>query len=367
MSNLAANNSKKILGEGLLSDAATNVVKTANSVLNNSAPKNSMFGAMNDATKNVVKTANSVLNNSAPKNSMFGAMNDKMNNVGKNIQSGFNTFSNTVSNTAKTIGKNFVPLANNSQASSSLLSSEWAWPAGIFLVLVIIFVFLLNYFMNEIKSGYHNLSSSLRTFFKMDAAPPTPLTVTIAPPTTQDMPTTTPTHSQLKSQSILESVLPLNGPPEVFNVSKNEFSYYDAEPLCKALGAELATYEQIKDAYGKGADWCNYGWVKGQVAVYPTQKATWDELQSGSEDERDACGKPGINGGYFDNPEMKFGVNCYGPKPGQSAHDEAELMKQGRIPSSVSSLKTEEKVKQFEAQANNLGITPFNKNKWMST
>jgi hypothetical protein len=64
---------------------------------------------------------------------------------------------------------------------------------------------------------------------------------------------------------------------------------------------------------------------------------------------------------------MKFGVNCYGPKPGQSAHDEAELMKQGRIPSSVSSLKTEEKVKQFEAQANNLGITPFNKNKWMSS
>jgi hypothetical protein len=181
---------------------------------------------------------------------MFGAMNDKMNNVGKNIQSGFNTFSNTVSNTAKTIGKNFVPLANNSQgSSSSLFSSEWALPAGIFLVLVIIFVFLLNYFMNEIKSGYHNLSSSLRTFFKMDAAPPTPLIVTMPPPTTQDMPTTTATHSQLKSQSILESVLPLNGPPEVFNVSKNEFSYYDAEPLCKALGAELATYEQIKDAY----------------------------------------------------------------------------------------------------------------------
>ena len=29
----------------------------------------------------------------------------------------------------------------------------------------------------------------------------------------------------------------------------------------------------------------------------------------------DECGKPGINGGYFSDPTMKFGVNCYGVKP----------------------------------------------------
>ena len=27
------------------------------------------------------------------------------------------------------------------------------------------------------------------------------------------------------------------------------------------------------------------------------------------------CGKPGINGGYFDNPKLRFGINCYGIKP----------------------------------------------------
>ena len=27
------------------------------------------------------------------------------------------------------------------------------------------------------------------------------------------------------------------------------------------------------------------------------------------------CGRPGVNGGYFDNPNIKFGVNCYGQKP----------------------------------------------------
>jgi hypothetical protein len=168
-------------------------------------------------------------------------------------------------------------------------------------------------------------------------------------------------------QGIVERVLPSATGNEVFNVADNKFSFYDAEPLCNALGAELATYEQVKDAYGKGADWCNYGWTKGQVAIYPTQKATWDELQTGTEGERDACGKPGVNGGYFDNPEMKFGVNCYGPKPGQSGHDEAALMKQGRIPSTVASLKTEQKVKEFEAQAETLGVMPFNKNKWQSS
>jgi hypothetical protein len=29
---------------------------------------------------------------------------------------------------------------------------------------------------------------------------------------------------------------------------------------------------------------------------------------------RTACGRPGVNGGYFD-PDTKFGVNCYGVKP----------------------------------------------------
>jgi hypothetical protein len=230
---------------------------------------------------------------------------------------------------------------------------------------VVLFIVLFNVFINEIKAGYENLSNAIRSALNMDASPPASIIVTTPPPTTQ-VDISNPTSAQLQSQSIVESILPLKGPPEVFNVSKNDFSYYDAEPLCRALGAELATYDQVKEAYGKGADWCNYGWTKGQVAIYPTQKATWDELQSGAEDERDACGKPGVNGGYFDNPEMKFGVNCYGAKPGQSAHDEAQLMKQGRLPSSASSLKTEEKVKQFEAQANNMGIMPFNKGKWQS-
>ena len=30
-----------------------------------------------------------------------------------------------------------------------------------------------------------------------------------------------------------------------------------------------------------------------------------------------ACGRPGINGGFIDNPYIKFGANCYGVKAPQ--------------------------------------------------
>jgi hypothetical protein len=168
------------------------------------------------------------------------------------------------------------------------------------------------------------------------------------------------------SKSIIEKILPL-GNDEVFNVSSNDYTYYDAEPLCKALGAELATYDQLKNAWENGADWCNYGWTKGQVAIYPTQKSTWEKVQSGPEDERDACGKPGVNGGYFDNPEMRFGVNCYGKKPDQSSNDERVLMKKGSIPMTADGLKINKKIDEYKAMADKLGVLPFSNDKWGST
>jgi hypothetical protein len=40
------------------------------------------------------------------------------------------------------------------------------------------------------------------------------------------------------------------------------------------------------------------------------------------------CGRPGINGGYFDNPEMRFGVNCFGAKPNENEADARNIMSQ---------------------------------------
>ena len=102
---------------------------------------------------------------------------------------------------------------------------------------------------------------------------------------------------------------------EVFHISDNKFTYDDAPAVCAAYDARLATLEEIIDAYNHGAEWCGYGWSAGGMALYPTQKGTWDALQQEVDSsKRTACGRPGVNGGYFD-PTSKFGVNCYGYKP----------------------------------------------------
>jgi hypothetical protein len=102
---------------------------------------------------------------------------------------------------------------------------------------------------------------------------------------------------------------------EVFFISGNDYTYDDAPAVCAAYEADLATYDQVSDAYSAGAEWCGYGWTQGGMALFPTQTATWDALQKEADDtKRTSCGRPGVNGGYF-NPSNKFGVNCYGIKP----------------------------------------------------
>jgi hypothetical protein len=101
---------------------------------------------------------------------------------------------------------------------------------------------------------------------------------------------------------------------EVFNISNNLYSYEDARNLCSSYGARLATYDEVEAAYVDGGEWCNYGWSDNQMALFPTQKDTWSKLQM-SKDHKHDCGRPGVNGGYIENPAFEFGANCYGTKP----------------------------------------------------
>ena len=167
--------------------------------------------------------------------------------------------------------------------------------------------------------------------------------------------------SEAKSDKIMKKVLPGDG-KEVFSISSNKYTYYDAEPLCKALGAELATYDQVKQAWANGADWCNYGWIKGQMAVYPTSQTTYKKLQKGPPEQRLSCGRPGLNGGHFDNPELRFGATCFGVKPPQNKHDE-KVAAIG-IPVSPDAIEFDKKVAQFKGEAENVGILPFNTKLW---
>jgi len=102
---------------------------------------------------------------------------------------------------------------------------------------------------------------------------------------------------------------------EVFHISNQDYTFDQAKCKCAAYGARLATKDEVTEAYNKGANWCSYGWSTGQNAFYPTQRSSWEKLQSGDPKYRNDCGKPGVNGGFFANPNVKFGVNCYGIRP----------------------------------------------------
>jgi len=153
---------------------------------------------------------------------------------------------------------------------------------------------------------------------------------------------------------------------EVFNVSNNLYTYDDAKAVCTAYGARLATYNEIEDAYNKGAEWCNYGWSDGQMAFFPTQKTTWTELQKNPK-AKNNCGRPGVNGGYMENPYIKFGVNCYGKKPKPSDRDlqSMEANKNIIFPKTEEDNVMDRKVQFWKENADKLlHLNSFNRNKW---
>lgn len=170
-----------------------------------------------------------------------------------------------------------------------------------------------------------------------------------------------PTNST--AQNIVDDVIDvisLEPREEVFNISENVYRYHDAAPVCAAFGAKVATVEQVHEAYKRGADWCNYGWVQGQMAVYPTQKAKWDKLQAGRPEQRDTCGLPGVNGGKF-SPDLRFGVNCYGVKPAEKEHDREDRMVPVR---SSEEIEFDKEVAEYKAHLGSIGILPFQKGSW---
>jgi hypothetical protein len=281
---------------------------------------------------------------------------EAINNLKANVAKLNTTVNQVVQNTQKSM---------NTAASSMGVPSGWPGALLIFLALVGLFLFVMSYYRAQIRDGYEYVFTNVKQMlgYSTDPLPPmggeepgqNVLTKAVPP---QDV---TPAEKSL-SKPLVEKILPNVGSPEVFNISKNTFTYYDAEPLCRALGAELATYDQVKESWERGADWCNYGWVKGQAAVYPTQKDTWERIQAGPEEQRNSCGMPGLNGGFFDNPELRFGVNSNGSKPSQSQHDEAK-MNQG-APLSPGALELQKKINKFRTEASSVGVMPFNGNKW---
>ena len=150
---------------------------------------------------------------------------------------------------------------------------------------------------------------------------------------------------------------------QVFNIPDNKYTYEDAKAVCQAYDARLATYDEIEDAYGKGAEWCNYGWSDKQMILYPTQKETWNKLQKIKGHKQD-CGRPGINGGFIANPNARFGVNCYGYKPVITNEEQLNMQTVDPYPKTKKERELERKVEHYRKNIKDILISPFNKNRW---
>ena len=144
---------------------------------------------------------------------------------------------------------------------------------------------------------------------------------------------------------------------QVFNISQNVFTYSDAKLVCRSFGAELATVEQLTEAYKRGANWCNMGWTDDQIGAYPIQKEFWDSM-SDEDINSEKCGMPGLNAGYYKNTEFRFGANCYGVKPKPHNKERINLNYVNQYSES------EKKIIKFRRSRDNYTIQPFNTDNW---
>jgi len=157
-------------------------------------------------------------------------------------------------------------------------------------------------------------------------------------------------------EECIDCVDNLSDKKQVFNVADNIFTYEEARGLCRAYGGDLASLEQMIEAHKSGADWCNYGWSDGQMALYPTQLKTYNKLEVSS--RQGECGKPGVNGGYFRNPNLQFGANCYAPKRGPEGGEVHKTPPDYMLdPLDVHASQYTERLKEFK-------ISPFSTDKW---
>jgi len=280
-----------------------------------------------------------------------------------------------------------TPKMNIMASATNAFSNVWVLIAIVIVVAILCYIYYkkIGYYVDLGIKNISNIISGRRTveaeFGSADNMNATGnLTATLKPmdagepphpnlPTVPNRPSGMPGAQSGQPGTFLSSVLPhpnfSNGGKQVFNVSRNIYTYHDAAAVCASLDAELATYEEVKDAYDQGADWCNYGWVKGQMSVYPTQKETYEKLQKGRPQYHNACGRPGINGGYFDNPELLFGVNCFGVRPAKNAMDELNNSEVA-LPPTTDEIEFEKQVQKFRDQLDDTTVLPFNKNSWSS-
>jgi hypothetical protein len=166
-----------------------------------------------------------------------------------------------------------------------------------------------------------------------------------------------------------DTIQPSNEVPEmtkvkqVFHVPGNNYTYEDSKAICTAYGGQLATYKDMESAYAKGSDWCSYGWSEDQMALFPTQYEKWEKLRKIEGHEND-CGRPGINGGYIANPNVRFGVNCFGYKPLMNEKESKLMNTTTMYPKTAKEIAFDKKVDYWKGKISEIIVSPFNNRNW---
>ncbi|KAG7240979.1 hypothetical protein INR49_026157 [Caranx melampygus] len=105
------------------------------------------------------------------------------------------------------------------------------------------------------------------------------------------------------------------------------FSFHQAQMACEAIGADIATADQLLAAYYDGYEQCDAGWLADQSVRYPIQVP-----REGCYGDMD--GQPGVRNYGTMDPDDLFDVYCYveqidgevfhDPNPQQLSFDEAQ-------------------------------------------
>jgi hypothetical protein len=132
--------------------------------------------------------------------------------------------------------------------------------------------------------------------------------------TQNDMAIAMPFNSASMVYSVFDLQIPQ--PPEVYVVGGGQSKWYDftrsqAEQVAADLGGQLATYEQVKNAWKQNGNWCFAGWCKDfkTLAVWPLN-AEIANRYPGTDAARWCNGTALVRWPY-----KKAGVLVYGVKP----------------------------------------------------
>ena len=76
------------------------------------------------------------------------------------------------------------------------------------------------------------------------------------------------------------------------------------------------------------------------------------------------CGRPGVNGGFIANPNVKFGVNCYGYKPSITELERNSMNNIDPFPLTKKEKDFEKRVEYYKRKIPEIKISPFNNTEW---